>query len=88
MAILWTKPRLRVLHTLSHADKPLWAVGMARSLAMPYGTVYDTLRRLYDMGWAVGITEKDHKGRPARVLYRLTETGREQAASLLERSKE
>jgi DNA-binding PadR family transcriptional regulator len=80
----WTRPRLRVLRALSTADSPLWAVELARTLGMSHGTVYDTFRRLYDVGWAVGITEDNTgKGRPARVMYRLTERGRTEAATLL-----
>ena len=77
-------PQLRVLRILFSSAEPLWALAVARSTGMPYGTVYGTFRVLYDHGWAVGDTEKaGDTGRPARVLYRLTGEGRAQAASLL-----
>jgi DNA-binding PadR family transcriptional regulator len=79
----WTPVRLRVLAALVEADSLVWPQDLARSLDIPYGTVYDTLRRAYDVGWAVGITRKVSPSRPARVLYRLTEQGRAEAPALL-----
>lgn len=80
--LAWTGPKARVLRILADADEPLWPLGLAKDTGMTYGTVYGTCRRLYDRGWAVGITETKHTGRPARVLYRLTEEGRRQTAHL------
>ncbi len=80
----WTATRLRVLRILAGAGEPLWPLDVARGTGIAYGSVYDTFRRLYDVGWAVGITEDNKgKGRPARVLYRLTKKGRTQAAKIL-----
>src|SRR5437868_1691020 len=59
------------------------ALAVATEIGISYGTVYGTFRQLYDLGWAVGITEEKHPGRPARVLYRPTEEGRKQLAALL-----
>lgn len=82
----WTRPRLRVLRLLFSADAPVWALDVARSTGISYGTVYDTFRRLYDLGWSVGITTPV-PSRPARVLYRLTTEGRQQAVGLLGESE-
>lgn len=79
----WTEPRLKVLRILLNADAPLWALDVARTASLPYGTVYYTFRVLYDRGWAVGDTETTHPGRPARVLYRLTAQGRTEVAKML-----
>jgi predicted ArsR family transcriptional regulator len=80
-----TDVQRRVMRLLFNSAEPLWALALARSTGIPYGTVYDTFRVLYDRGWAVGDTEINIKGtgRPARVLYRLTETGRTEAAKIL-----
>ena len=79
-----SEPQLRVLRILFNSAEPLWALMVARSTGMPYGTVYGTFRVLYAHGWAVGDTDgAGGTGRPARVLYRLTGEGRVQAASLL-----
>lgn len=78
----WTPVRLRIVAILAEANAPLWPLDVARATGIPYSTVYDTLRRLYDLGWAVGVTEKKATGRPARVLYRLTAVGRKEAAEL------
>lgn len=74
--LAWTGTKARVLRILLNADEPLWPLDMARSTHIPYGTVYGVCRTLYDLGWAVGVTEVKHPGRPARVLYRLTGEGR------------
>jgi DNA-binding PadR family transcriptional regulator len=68
---------------LLNADEPLWALDVARSTDLSYGTVYHSFRVLYDLGWAVGDTEASHPGRPPRVRYRLTVQGRAQARALL-----
>lgn len=78
-----TPVRRRILRLLFNADAPLWSVDVAQSQAISHGTVYDTFRKLYDQGWAVGITEAGATGRPPRALYRLTETGRTEAAKIL-----
>lgn len=79
----WTPPRRRVLATLVEADSPVWPVDLARQLGIPYGTVYSALRKIYDLGWAVGTTQPVTPGRPPRVVYRLTSQGREHAPALL-----
>lgn len=78
-----TPAQMPVFRILFNADEPLWALAVARSTGIPYGTVYQTFRVLYDLGWVVGVTETANTGRPARVLYRLTKQGREQASALL-----
>lgn len=77
------RTQLRILRILLNANTPLWPLDVARSTGIPYSTVYDACRRLYDLGWAVGDTEKKTTGRPARVLYRLTTRGRTGAGNLL-----
>lgn len=79
----WTPPRRRVLAALTEADSPVWPVDLARQLGIPYGTVYSALRKIYDLGWAVGITQPGTPGHPPRVVYRLTAQGREHAPALL-----
>lgn len=81
-----TPAQLRILRLLSNADAPLWALDLARSTGIKHSTVYHAFRVLYDLGWAVGVTEKPTTptGRPARVLYRLTARGRTEAAVLLD----
>jgi DNA-binding PadR family transcriptional regulator len=74
----------RILEIMINTDEPLWPLDVARALKVPYGTVYGTLRDLYDRGLAVGVTEKKHLGRPARVLYRLTAKGRTEASDLID----
>lgn len=85
-----TGVQLRILRILFNADTPIWPLSVWHSTGIPYGTVYHACRVLYDLGWAVGVTEetKTGTGRPARVLYRLTATGRKQAAELLDEHKE
>lgn len=82
--------KLRVLGALANAGQPLWPLDLAKTLKTPYGTVYGALRALYDDGLAVGVTEQKRPGagRPARVLYRLTATGRERAADLIDERSE
>lgn len=48
-------------------------------------TVYGVLERLEEWGWITGIWEElpDGEARPRRRYYRLTPTGRVEAASLL-----
>ena len=79
-----TEVRVRVLRVLFNADQPLWSMDVSRSTGIAHSTVYGTFRILYDAGWAVGVTEDNTgKGRPSRVLYRLTKEGRAQSAALL-----
>lgn len=80
-----TPAQLIVLRVLSNADAPLWALDVAQAVGVPYGTVYQSFRVLYDAGWAVGVTEEKNPvlGRPPRVMYRLTATGRKKAAAVL-----
>lgn len=80
--LTWTGNRRRILRLLATADEPLWALDVARSTGLSHGTVYHTFRILYDLGWAVGVTEREHTGRPPRVLYRLTEQGRAKTEEL------
>lgn len=81
----WTPVRLRVLAALVEADAPVWPLDLAKQLGVSYSTVYDTLRRIYDLGWTVGDTQEPTPGRPARVLYRLTSLGYKEAPALLEK---
>lgn len=85
-----TPTTVRVLGALANASQPLWPLDLAKTLKAPYGTVYGALRTLYDDGLVVGITERKRPGagRPARVLYRLTATGRERAADLIDERSE
>lgn len=87
-AMRWTPVRLRVLRLLFNAGEPVWPVELAHSARIPYGTVYDTFRRLYDLGWAVGVTEPKSGRGPDRVLYRLTAEGRAKAPALLGEKEE
>jgi DNA-binding PadR family transcriptional regulator len=79
-----TSVKTRVLGALVNLGQPVWPLDLAHALKTPYGTVYGTLRALYDDGLVVGETERKRPGagRPARVLYRLTAKGREAAADL------
>ena len=81
----WTPRRLRILAALVEADAPVWPMDLATRIGLPYNTVYDTLRKFYDLGWAVGDTQPRAAGRPPRVLYRLTSLGRKEAPALLEK---
>lgn len=83
----WTPVRLRILAALVEADAPVWPLDLAARLGVSHGTVYGTLRMVYDLGWAVGITEEPMPGRPPRVSYRLTEQGRTEAPALLSREE-
>lgn len=83
MSLTWTPVRRRVLAALVEADGLVWPLDLANALKVPYGTVYDTLRRIYDLGWAVGVTGPRSASRPPRVGYRLTEQGREHAPALV-----
>lgn len=78
----WTPKRRRILAALTEAEVPLWPVELAAQLGLTYGTVYDTLRKIYDLGWVVGVTGAVTYG-PPRVHYRLTAQGREHAPALL-----
>ena len=82
---VWTAARIHVLRLLFNAEEPLWALDLARAAGMSYGTVYHSFRVLYDMGWAVGVTDMEKRpGRPPRVRYRLTAEGRAKAPGLLD----
>lgn len=84
MSVAQTLLREQILGALADLGQPVWPLDLAQALRRPYGTVYGSLRALYDEGLVVGVTEQKRQGagRPARVRYRLTEAGREQAAEL------
>lgn len=79
----WTPTRRRILATLVDAAEPMWPLDLSEQLGIPYGTVYDTLRKIYDLGWVVGVTTPKPGPGPHRVHYRLTAQGREHAPALL-----
>lgn len=78
----WTPTRRRILAALVDAAEPMWPLDLSEQLGISYGTTYDTLRRIYDLGWVVGVTAPALYG-PPRVHYRLTAQGREHAPALL-----
>ena len=83
-----TGPLLDVLEVLVEGfqqdqDPHGWTIMKAVHRSGP--TVYGVLERLEEWGWITGTWEElaDDEARPRRRYYRLTPTGRVEAASLL-----
>ncbi len=67
------------------ADPTAWRHGydLCQQTGLKAGTLYPILIRLADRGWLETMWETEiPAGRPPRHLYRLTETGLEQASEL------
>lgn len=74
-----TKPTIGVLEALHSADNDdsVWGYKICMETDLASGTVYPILERLSRCGWVTSHNETEpHPGRPARRLYRLTESGR------------
>ncbi|MFE1838376.1 PadR family transcriptional regulator [Streptomyces sviceus] len=85
-----TKPTIAVLQALlsATADAPAWGLSICRDADLGPGTVYPILDRLSERGWVTSHEETGpHPGRPARRIYELTGTGRQQALQALEARK-
>lgn len=69
-------------------DPTAWRHGydLCRQTGLKAGSMYPILIRLADRGWLETMWETEiPAGRPPRHLYRLTETGLEQANELAEK---
>jgi DNA-binding PadR family transcriptional regulator len=67
-----------------------WRYGydLMKTTDLSSGTLYPLLARLAEEGWLESRWEESElQGRPARQLYRLTATGRDQARQALERAR-
>lgn len=53
------------------------AMGIGRFMRVTDGTLYPLLRELEDAGSIIGRTEPTEHGRPDRVVYAITDRGRE-----------
>jgi DNA-binding PadR family transcriptional regulator len=77
---------------LALAEDPMaWRHGyeLCQQTELKAGTLYPILIRLADRGWLETEWEKEiPSGRPPRHLYRLTETGLEQANELAEKQRQ
>ncbi|MGW7359451.1 PadR family transcriptional regulator [Streptomyces sp. NPDC054802] len=81
-----TKPTIAVLEVLlaSTDDAPAWGLSICRDADLGSGTVYPILERLKDRGWVITRTEDEpHPGRPPRMYYTLSGTGRAEAVAAL-----
>ncbi len=82
-----TKPTIAVLEILLAAsdDNPPWGLSFCHDADLGPGTVYPILDRLKIRGWVTAWTENEpHPGRPPRMYYALTGTGRAEATAALE----
>ncbi|AZM50737.1 PadR family transcriptional regulator [Streptomyces sp. WAC 06738] len=85
-----TKPTISVLEVLLDAstDDPPWGLRICRDADLGSGTVYPILARLQERGWVTARDESaPHPGRPPRLFYELTNTGRANARAALEARK-
>lgn len=80
-----TPATLDVLEALAEGDE-IHGFAIARTAKRPTGSVYPILARLEEAAWAQSRWKAQHpqRSRPPRRFYQLTETGREEAAKLLE----
>lgn len=81
-AIRMTRPTVEVLRLLLPAptDDPLWAARICEEADLGKSTVSQILSRLTELGWVTTIQEEEgsHPGRPPRIFYVLTGTGRQE----------
>lgn len=79
-----TEPTLDVVRLLLQSTDSVWGLSIAKAVDRAPGTVYPILSRLEDLGWLEGEWEgdSDHAG-PRRRLYRLTDSGRLEAAAVV-----
>ncbi len=86
-----TIPTRLVLEVLlADADVELYGLEIAEASGLPSGTLHPILARLEGQGWATSRWEEidpSAVGRPARRYYRLTATGRREAAHRLAKAR-
>lgn len=75
-----------ILRVLLDAEEPMWALQITKKAGVRFGTGYATLTRLVEHHWVDTTLETagTHPGRPARLFYQLTTTGRAQAEAALQ----
>jgi len=77
---LQTQAVLAVL--LDHPSADHYGLEISKRAKLPSGTIYPILARLQKAGWVTSSWEEldpQAEGRPARRLYRLTQSGAERA---------